>query len=102
MDRTLKMRAYSGDVKQEAAKDNLTREQALTLELATKSAQLEDEKKKSLEQLKTIEQLRQALTQEQARTAESTKNTAFLESRIKELYDALDQISRIASLKKAV
>lgn len=102
MDRTLKMRAYSGDVTPDAAKDNLTREQKLALELATTHTQFEEEKKKSLELQKTIEQLREVVIHEQARAVELTQNTAFLESRIKELYDALDKISKIASLKKAV
>ncbi len=98
MDRTLKMRAYSGEAKQDAARDNLTREQTLALELATKNAQLEDEKKRSLEHLNTIEQLRETLRQEQAKTAELTKNTTMLESRIREMYAALDKIAQVASL----
>ncbi len=96
------MRAYSGDVKQDGAKDNLTKEQALALELATKNAQLEDEKRKALDHLKTIEQLRDALKQEQARTAELAKNTGVLESRIREMYAALDKIAQVASLGRPV
>ncbi len=92
------MRAFSGDAKQDSGKDNLTREQTLALELATKNAQLEEEKKKAAEQLKMLEQLRETLKQEQARTAELTKNTALLETRIREMFAAFDKIAQIAAL----
>jgi len=94
------MRAYSGEGHQDIAKDNLTKEQKLALELAAKNTQLEEEKKKSLEQQKTIEHQRQIILQEQAKTEELEKNTAFLEARVKELYDALDKIAKIASLRR--
>lgn len=82
-----------------------------TNELARKSAELEEEKQKSLEQTKTIEQLRESLKQEQARTegmadklAEmdaATRERAALESRVRELTGALGKIAAIAAAGKA-
>jgi len=78
MDKTVKIRAYSDDAKSNASQGNLTEDQNSSLELAKKNAQLEEEKKKSLEHLKTIEQLRESLRQEQAKAAELVKKTAGL------------------------
>ncbi len=102
MDRTVKIPAYTGEVKQGVPQDNLTKEQSLTLELATKNTQLEEEKSKSLEQLKTIERLRETLAQEQSKTAELTRNLSLLQSRVEELQDALGKISEIAVKGKAI
>jgi chromosome segregation ATPase len=77
-DKTIKLRAYSGAAKSEVAQSNLTEEQNKLLEAAKKDAQLAEEKSRSLEHLKTIEQLRESLRQEQARTA-------GMEARIKDL-----------------
>lgn len=78
---------------------------------AMKSAQLEEEKKKSLEHLKTIDQLRESLKQEQAKAAEMVKKTTeletkvkelpALEAKVKELTDILGKISGIAATGKA-
>ncbi len=102
MDRTVKIPAYTGEAKQGAPQDNLTKEQKLALELATKSSQLEEEKSKSLEQLKTIESLRESLTQEQAKAAELSRNAALMQSRIEELQEALGKISEIAAMGKNI
>jgi chromosome segregation ATPase len=80
-------------------------------QLARKNALLEEEKRKSLEQMKTIEHLRESLMQEQARSAgvadrtaeleAKTKEIAALEARVKGLSAALGQISSIAAAGKA-
>jgi chromosome segregation ATPase len=79
-------------------------------QLAKKNALLEEERKKSLEQTRTIEQLRESLIQEQAksagvadRTAEleaKTKEIAALEAKVKDLSGALGKISSIAAAGK--
>jgi DNA repair exonuclease SbcCD ATPase subunit len=79
MDKTIKLRAFSGD-NGEGKKSNLTEEQQKLLEL---SAQLEEEKKRSLDNLKTITQLRESLKQEQAKTAGLAGKLAELETRVK-------------------
>jgi hypothetical protein len=102
MDRTVKIPAYTGEVKPGTPQDNLTKEQKLALELAAKNTQIEEEKNKSLELHKTIERLRESLTQEQAKVAELTRNSALQESRIQELREALSKISAISSQTKSV
>ncbi len=102
MDRTVKIPAYSGEVKQGVPQDNLTKEQSLTLELASKNTQLEEERSKSLEQVKTIERLRESVVQEQSKTAELTRNVSLLQARIEELQDALRKISEIAAKGKTI
>ncbi|MDE2310650.1 MAG: hypothetical protein KGL01_07475 [Betaproteobacteria bacterium] len=74
----------------------------LANELAKKSAQLEEEKKRSLEQLKTIEQLRESLKQEQARSAAAADKAAGLEAKVKDLNNVLGKISSIAEAGKMV
>jgi len=83
--KTVKIHAYSEDPKSHAPQSNLTEEQAKALELVNKNLQLEEEKKKSFEYKKTIEQLNGSLIQEQARTAEMAKKTLELEAKFKEL-----------------
>jgi len=76
MDKTVKIRAYSDPASGQPA----SRHKELDLELAARDAQLEEERSKSLEQLKTIVQLRESLKQEQARTAEAAKRVSELEA----------------------
>ncbi|MDP1996211.1 MAG: hypothetical protein Q8J90_03350, partial [Gallionella sp.] len=76
MDKTVKLRPFPGDAKDNSPQSNLTEDQDKSLELVKKNAQLEEEKKKSLEQLKIIEQLKESLKQEQARMAGMAKNAA--------------------------
>ncbi len=125
---TIKTPAFKVD---RAPQSNLTEEQNFALELAKRNALLEDEKKKSLEYQKTIEQLRECVKEEQEKTAEMTRKmsrleakvielveleakvkefsgleakagkVAELEARVKELTEALDKISSIAAAKKA-
>ena len=80
-------------------------------ELVRKNTQLEEEKKKSLELIKTVEQLRDSLKQEQAKTLElsrnlaeqetRTKESAALEAKVNELTGALGKIAAIAAAGKA-
>lgn len=119
-DTTVKIRTYSGSAGHIAPQSNLTEEQNNVLELVKKNAQLEEKNKKSLEHLKTIEQLQESLKLEQAKTAgmakkitlleakekefavleNKAKKTAELESKVKELTDALGKISAIAAAGK--
>jgi chromosome segregation ATPase len=57
-------------------------------QLAKKNAQLEEEKKKYLEQTKLNEQLREGLRQEQASHAEMAKKVAELKFKLNKLADA--------------
>lgn len=71
-------------------------------DLAMKNAQIEEEKNKSLEHLKTIGQLRESLKQEQAKAAEMAGNKAALEARIKELSGLEDKVKAVAELEAKV
>ena len=95
LDRTVKMRAYAGDAKN--ASGNLTREQELELELTKKNAQLEDERKKSLETLNALEQARQHFMQEQVKNAELQGRLKDAEGRVQKLLAALGKIAGIAT-----
>lgn len=80
-------------------------------ELAKKNAQIEEARNKSLEHLKTIEQLKASLAQEQEKIAGMAGNAAELEAKstalalaeakVRELTDALGKISSIAAVVKA-
>ncbi len=76
------------------------------IQLARKNAQLEEEKNKSLEYLRTIELLRESIKQDQARAATANKSAeleaksrevAMLEAKVKDLSGALAKISAIAA-----
>ena len=107
---TVKLRAYADKAERIVPQNNLTEAQNNALELVNKTAQLEEEKKKSLEQIKIIEQLRESLQQEQVKTAEMvkmmteqearTKASAALEAKAKELAEALGKIAAIAAAVK--
>jgi hypothetical protein len=100
-------------VKQEQAKSSgleakLTKLDALEQnQLARKSAELEEEKKLSLEYMRTIEQLRESIKRDQAKTAEmvskfdeleaKTKELAELKAKLKEMNVAFSKISSIAA-----
>jgi DNA repair exonuclease SbcCD ATPase subunit len=70
MDKTVKIRAFSEESMSDMAGGGFADGQNKSLELAMKDAQLEEEKVRSLEHLKTIVQLRENLKQEQAKWAE--------------------------------
>ncbi|MFZ2160655.1 MAG: hypothetical protein WAW02_00425 [Sideroxyarcus sp.] len=77
MDKTLKLRAYSGETRSDVAQSSNAKDQNVSLELEKKSAELEkknalleEERSKTVDLLKTIVQLRESLKQEQAKSAE--------------------------------
>ena len=82
MDKTVKIRAFADSDKGAAAP---ARQSGRDLELVAREQQLEEERNKSLEQLKTIVQLRESLKQEQAKTAEASKRVNELEAGLKQL-----------------
>lgn len=71
-------------------------------ELAKKNTQLEEEKRKSLEHLKMIEQLREGLKQEQAKTAEMEKKAAVFETKAKELAALEAKVKELPALEAKV
>jgi hypothetical protein len=102
MDKTVKIREYSGDVKSAASRGNLTADQEKSLELVKKNARLEEENKKLLEHVKTIEQLRDSLKQEQAKTVEMANMAVGLEDKLKELDGLEAKIKKVAELEAKV
>jgi hypothetical protein len=70
-------------------------------QLIKKNALLEEEKKKSLESVKEIGQLKERVKQEQAKVAELEKKAVLQEAKAKELADLLDKISSISAGAKA-
>ena len=89
MDKTLKLRTYSGTAKEDASPGKPAKDQNLSFELEKKSALLEEERNKSLELLKTIVQLRESLKQEQTKTTE-------LQTRL----NKLDEVEQNQLIKK--
>lgn len=81
MEKTVKIRAYADEPKTPAPAGKPVDEKAL--ELAMKDAQIEEERSRSLEHLKTIVQLRESLKQEQAKAAEAAKKVAEMEGKLK-------------------
>lgn len=81
-------------------------------QLVKKDAQLEEEKKRSLEYIRTIDQLRENLKKDQAKMTEmldksaeleaKAKEVALLEAKVKDLSGALNRISSIAAAGKTV
>lgn len=69
-DRTVKLRAYAEPAKNVVPQAKPANGLDRSPELAKKEAQLEEEKSKTLELLKTIVQLRESLKQEQAKAAD--------------------------------
>jgi chromosome segregation ATPase len=79
-------------------------------QLAKKNALLEEEKNRSLEQMRTIDQLRESIKQDHARHAEmekkavelqaKSKEWAVLEAKVKDMSAALGKISIIATAGK--
>lgn len=88
MDKTVKIRAYSEATTANVPQGNLTEDQNNAVELVKKSSQLEEEKQKSSEYLKTIEQLRDSLKQEQAKMAEIAKKATALNANDLAIKDA--------------
>jgi uncharacterized protein YlxW (UPF0749 family) len=101
MDKTVKTHAFPGGEKI-AAQSNLSEVQEKTLELAKMNAQFQEEKGKSIELHKTIEQLRASLAQEQAKSSEMAERAVMLEARIKELSEQGANPKKIAELEARV
>ncbi len=99
---TIKIRAYDGKAAADDAQSNLSEEQNNAFELAKKTAQLQEEKKKSVEHLKMIESLQDIIKQEQARSAELAKTVASLEAKLKELSGPGSNVQKIAELEATV
>lgn len=103
MEKTVKVRALPESAQDGAQQGNFAEEQALSKALTRKSAQLEEEKMRSLDYIKTIEQLQASLRQEQEKSAELAslaKRSKEFQARIKELSDALDKILSMAATAK--
>jgi hypothetical protein len=66
-------------------------------QLIRKNTLLEEEKKKTLEYAKLIDQLRESFKEDQERSAAVVKRTADLEAKVKELSELLGKISGIAT-----
>jgi chromosome segregation ATPase len=69
-------------------------------QLVKKNTQLEEEKKKSLEYAKLIDQLRESTKEDQEQTAAMAKRTVELEAKVKELSGVLGKISTLAAVGK--
>ena len=98
---TIKVRAYP-DKAGKVAQSNLTEEQNNALELVKKTALLEEEKKISLEHLKTIEQLQESLKQEKAKTVEMAEKAVMLEAKLKELAGMEVRAKKVVELEAKV
>ncbi|BBI98974.1 hypothetical protein FGKAn22_06670 [Ferrigenium kumadai] len=85
MEKTVKLRAYPDDAKNNAPQGNQTEDQGKSFELARKNALLEE---KSLDQLRIIEQLRESLKQEQTKVADLAKKTAGVDTTVLAVKDA--------------
>jgi len=84
MDKTVKIQTYADSAKSVASPDQQLKDRLAALELEHKQAQLEEERSKSLELLKSIVQLRESLKQEQARSAEHESKVSQLEAQLKQ------------------
>ena len=66
-------------------------------QLAKKGAQLEEEKKKSLEYVQLIDQLRKTIKQDQEKMAKTVKHADEMEAKIKDLSVVLSKIASLAT-----
>jgi len=98
---TIKIRAYDGKAAGDA-QSNLSEEQNNALELVKKTAQLQEEKNRSLGHLKAIELLQESLRQEQARSAEMARVNAALEAQLKELAGQENNDKKVAGLEAKI
>jgi methyl-accepting chemotaxis protein len=102
MEKTVKTRSYSDKSKRAISPSNLTDAQEKALEFANTATQLEEAKCKLLEQLKTIDQLREEIKQEQAKTAEMAMMALGLEDKVKELSGQEDNVNKVAELETRI
>jgi methyl-accepting chemotaxis protein len=99
---TIKIPAYPGKAGREAAQSNLTEEQDNALELVKRTALLQEEKNRSLELQKTIEQLRESLKLEQARADDIAEKAIKLEARVQELSGQESNVKKVVELEAKV
>ncbi len=99
---TIKMRAYANKAVGDDVQSNLSEDQNNALELSKRTAQLQEEKDKSLEHLKVIELLQESLRQEQARTSEMAKTLAGLEAQLKEHAEQEGNARKVEELEARV
>ena len=85
MDKTLKTFAYSEDDNCSSQQTNVADDKINSHELAMKDAQLEEERSRSLEHLKTTVHLRECLKQEQEKNAEFVKKLSDLQNQLNKL-----------------
>lgn len=97
---TIKTRAYAGTG--DDAQNNLSAEQNNALELVKRAAQLQEEKNKSLEYLKTIGLLQESLRLEQAKAVEMAKSVAGMEAQLKELSTRETNFKKVEELEARV
>ena len=102
MEKTVKTRSYTDKAKSPATSSNLSATQEKALELANTNAQLEKAKNKLLEQVKTIDQLREEIKQEQAKTIEMATMALGLEVKVKELSEQEDKVKKVVELEAKV
>lgn len=105
-DKTIKMRAYTAEATKDIAPSDVTEDQKISQELASKTAQLEEEKNNSLENLKVIGQLRESIKQEQAKSSELTRRVSELGAEQKNVLDsskkATEYEAKIAGLQSMI
>lgn len=94
MDKTVKIRAYVEPAAQPAGAAPLTKEQAL--EFAVLQERLQEERDKSLEQLKTIVQLRETVKLEQAKATEAEKRANQAQAALQQAQSAVSEAQRHA------
>lgn len=99
---TIRVRAFPDSTKSTAPQSNLTEAQNNALELVNKNALLEQERNKSIELLKTIEQLRESLKQEQTKTAEMARKSAAWETKANELAELEARGNKVTELEAKV
>lgn len=99
---TIKLRVSPDKMTGNTPESNLTADQNNALELAKKTTQLEEEKKKAQAYLATIEQLRESLKQEQAKTAEMANLAVGLEHKLKEVAELESKVKKVAELETRV
>jgi predicted RNase H-like nuclease (RuvC/YqgF family) len=98
---TIKLPVPPGKVVGEA-QNNLTEDQDNALELVKRTAQLKEEKNKSLELQMVIDQLRESLKEEQAKTSEMAEKAIVLETKVKELSEQGANGKKVVELEAKV
>lgn len=98
-DRTLKLRAFGADAPADTAKDNLTKEQALALEVRAMTEQLEKERNHSIELHKIIEQMKDRVAIERSKVQELANQAARMADELRALQESFSKIPQIASNK---